>query len=79
MKKMTQEYQGLENKVIEEMNRLGMIVDLSHAGRQTCLDAISFSKKPVTISHANPNFFHQSIRNIDDEVLKAVGKKITAL
>jgi len=56
--------------VIEEMNRLGMIVDLSHAGRQTCLDAIKFSKKPVAISHANPNFFHQSIRNIDDDVLK---------
>ena len=39
--------------VIEEMNRLGMIVDLSHAGKQTCLDAIKFSKKPVAISHAN--------------------------
>ena len=62
-------------QVIEEMNRLGMIVDLSHAGRQTCLDAINFSKKPVTISHANPNFFHQSIRNIDDEVLKQLASK----
>ena len=56
--------------VIEEMNRLGMIVDLSHAGRQTCLDAINLSKTPVAISHANPNFFHKSIRNIDDDVLK---------
>ena len=56
--------------VIEEMNRLGMIVDLSHAGRQTCLDAISLSSKPVAISHANPQFFHKSIRNIDEEVLK---------
>ena len=61
--------------VIEEMNRLGMIVDLSHAGRQTCLDAIKFSKKPVAISHANPNFFHQSIRNIDDDVLKQLANK----
>ena len=43
--------------VIEEMNRLGMIVDLSHAGKQTCLDAIRYSSKPVAISHANPNFF----------------------
>ena len=60
--------------VIEEMNRLGLIVDLSHAGRQTCLDAIEFSKKPVAISHANPNFFHKSIRNIDDEVLKLLAK-----
>ena len=56
--------------VIEEMNRLGMIVDLSHAGKQTCLDAINISKKPVAISHANPSFFHKSIRNIDKDVLK---------
>ena len=55
--------------VIEEMNRLGMIVDLSHAGKQTALDAIEFSKKPVAISHANPSFFHQSIRNIDQDIL----------
>ena len=61
--------------VIEEMNRLGMIVDLSHAGRQTCLDAIKNSSKPVAISHANPIFFHQSKRNIDDEVLKELAKK----
>lgn len=61
--------------VIEEMNRLGMIVDLSHAGKQTCLDAIKSSSKPVAISHANPLFFHNSLRNIDDEVLKALVKK----
>ncbi len=61
--------------VIEEMNRLGMIVDLSHAGKQTCLDTINLSKTPVAISHANPNFFHKSIRNIDDEVLKKLANK----
>ncbi len=60
---------------IEEMNRLGMIVDLSHAGKKTCIDAIKFSKKPVAISHANPIFFHNSLRNIDDEVLKLLSKK----
>tara|TARA_Y100001970_G_scaffold27629_1_gene33752 strand:- start:2113 stop:3099 length:987 start_codon:yes stop_codon:yes gene_type:complete len=61
--------------VIEEMNRLGMIVDLSHAGKQTCLDTIKFSKKPVAISHANPSFFHSSMRNIDNEVLKKLSSK----
>ncbi len=61
--------------VIEEMNRLGMIVDLSHAGKQTCIDAIEFSSKPVAISHANPTFFHKSIRNIDSDVLKKLAKK----
>ena len=60
--------------VIEEMNRLGMIVDLSHAGRKTCLDAIKFSSKPVAISHANPFFFHQSKRNIGEDVLKELSK-----
>ena len=60
---------------IEEMNRLGMIVDLSHAGKQTCLDAINFSSKPVAISHANPSFFHKAKRNIDEDVLKALVKK----
>lgn len=61
--------------VIEEMNRLGMIVDLSHAGKKTCLDAIKFSKKPVAISHANPTFFHKSIRNIESDVLKKLVNK----
>jgi len=61
--------------VIEEMNRLGLVVDLSHAGEKTCLDAIKFSKKPVAISHANPNFFHNSIRNINNVVLKNLVSK----
>ena len=61
--------------VIEEMNRLGMIVDLSHAGKQTCLDAIEVSNKPVAISHANPNFFHKSKRNIDTDILQKLVKK----
>ena len=59
----------LEDAVIEEMNRLGMIVDLSHAGKQTCLDAINFHPNQLAISHANPNFFHKALRNIDDDVL----------
>jgi len=62
-------------EVIEEMNRLGMIIDLSHAGKKTCLDTIHHSLKPVAISHANPSFFHKSIRNIDDDVLIALSKK----
>ena len=48
--------------VIEEMNRLGMIIDLSHAGKKTCIDTIQKSNSPVAISHANPVFFHQSKR-----------------
>ena len=61
--------------VIEEMNRLGMIIDLSHAGQKSSLDAIELSNKPVAISHANPSFFHKSLRNIDNEVLIKLVKK----
>ena len=57
------------------MNNLGIIVDLSHAGKKTCLDAIKISKKPVAISHANPFFFHKSKRNIENDVLKKLSNK----
>jgi membrane dipeptidase len=59
-------------EVIGEMNRLGMIVDLSHSGEKTTLDAIAFSKRPVCISHANPNFFHENVRNKSEKVLRAL-------
>ena len=62
-------------EVIEEMNRLGMIIDLSHAGKISCLEAIEFSSKPVAISHANPSFFHKSLRNIDNDVLTKLVNK----
>ena len=62
-------------EVIEEMNRLGVIIDLSHAGKISCLDAIEFSSKPVAISHANPSFFHKSLRNIDNDVLTKLVNK----
>ena len=63
------------HQVIEEMNNLGIIVDLSHAGKKTCLDAIKISKKPVAFSHANPFFFHKSKRNIENDVLKKLSNK----
>lgn len=40
-------------RVVEEMNRIGMAVDISHTGDQTSLDAIALSKKPVLITHSN--------------------------
>ncbi|MCI4465072.1 MAG: dipeptidase [Thermoproteus sp.] len=53
-------------------NRLGVILDLAHASRRTALDAISASRKPVVISHANAASIHRSPRNVDDEVLEAL-------
>lgn len=41
-------------RAIEEMNRVGIMIDLSHCGERTTLDAIELSEKPVAITHANP-------------------------
>jgi microsomal dipeptidase-like Zn-dependent dipeptidase len=54
------------------MNRVGMIVDLSHCGERTTLDAIERSARPVAITHANPLAKHQHPRNKSDEVLRAL-------
>ena len=43
--------------VIEEMNRLGMVVDVSHCTEQTCFDAIEYSSRPIAVTHANPQEF----------------------
>jgi membrane dipeptidase len=61
-------------EVLREMNRVGMIADLSHSGEKTTLDAIVHSSRPICISHANPNFFHENIRNKSETVLRALGE-----
>jgi len=58
--------------VIREMNRAGMIVDLSHSAERTSLDAIELSQRPVTISHANPLSFRKGVRNKSDDLLKSL-------
>jgi microsomal dipeptidase-like Zn-dependent dipeptidase len=59
-------------QVIAEMNRVGMIVDLSHSAERTSLEAIDISARPVAITHANPLSFHDGLRNKSDELLKAL-------
>lgn len=59
-------------QVIREMNRVGMVIDMSHSGERSTLDAIELSERPVIISHANPSFFHAAKRNKSDKVLKAI-------
>jgi membrane dipeptidase len=61
-------------QVIKEMNRVGMVIDMSHSGERSTLDAIAISQRPIVISHANPNSFHQAKRNKSDTVLKALGE-----
>jgi len=61
--------------VVAEMNRLGMLVDLSHCGHQTTMDAIEASKGAVAFTHANPLALAKSPRNKPDEAFKALAAK----
>ncbi len=61
---------GLE--VIVEMNRLGMIVDLTHVGYRTCMEAIEACQGPMIFSHSNARALHDSPRNVPDDLLRAV-------
>ncbi len=56
--------------VINEMNRLGMIVDLSHCGPMTCMQAMECSQQPVVFSHSNARSLCNHERNITDELIK---------
>ena len=60
--------------VIQEMNRVGMIIDMSHSGKRSTLEAIELSNRPITVSHANPKFWHPALRNQTDAVLKALAQ-----
>ncbi len=57
-------------EVIREMNRVGLVVDMSHSAEKSTLDAIEFSEKPIAITHANPSFWHPAKRNKSEELLK---------
>ena len=59
-------------EVIKEMNRVGIVVDMSHSAEQSTLDAIDISEYPIAITHANPFSWHESKRNKSDQVLKAL-------
>ena len=55
---------------VREMNRLGIIVDVSHTSERTCFDAIECSERPIAVTHANPISFRKVVRNKSDELLK---------
>src|SRR5262249_45387138 len=61
-------------EVIAEMNRLGMMVDLSHPSKGANLEAIKLSKAPVIASHSSVRALANVSRNMDDEVLQALKK-----
>ena len=62
-------------KVVEEMNRIGMVIDLSHVGHKSTNEAIDLSKDPVIFSHSNAKALADVNRNITDEQIEAVAEK----
>ncbi|WP_405415177.1 dipeptidase [Maribacter sp. Asnod1-A12] len=63
-------------EVVERMNELGIIIDLSHCGKQTTNDGIEFSKSPVSINHSMCEALHKKHpRSKTDEQIKAMADK----
>ena len=59
-------------KVIEEMNRVGMMVDLSHAGEESFYDALQISKTPIVCSHSSARALCDHPRNLTDDQMRAL-------
>ena len=74
---MEQEDSGVTRmgrEAIGEMNRLGMVADLSHAGERTTLETIELSRRPVVVSHANPRWRRDTARNVSKRVMQALAE-----
>ncbi len=61
-------------QAIKEMNKVGIVIDMSHSAEKSTFDAIELSEKPIAITHANPNFWHPAKRNKSKELLKILGE-----
>ena len=61
-------------EVIREMNRVGLVIDMSHSAERSTLEAIELSSRPIAITHANPASWHPVARNKSDTVLRALGQ-----
>ena len=61
-------------EIIKEMNRLGLVIDMSHSAEKSTIDAIEISEKPIAITHANPTFWHAAKRNKSNDLLKALSE-----
>ena len=61
-------------QVIKEMNRVGLVVDMSHSAERSTFDAIEISERPIAITHANSATWAPALRNKSDELLAALGQ-----
>ncbi|MEL6586399.1 MAG: membrane dipeptidase [Pseudomonadota bacterium] len=59
-------------EVVAEMNRVGLVIDMSHSAERSTLDAMERSTRPIAITHANPSAWHPARRNKSDDVLRAL-------
>ena len=69
---------GLSNfgvDAVKEIDRLGILIDLSHVGDRTTLEAIELSENPVSCTHANARSFFDNARNKTDDALKLLAEK----
>ncbi len=62
-------------KVVEEMNRVGMLIDLSHAAETTFYDVLEYSEQPVVCSHSSCRALCDHPRNLTDEQMRALARK----
>jgi len=65
---------SLGKQVVKRLNKLGVMVDLSHVGEKTFFDAIKASSKPVLVSHSCAYSLNPVSRNLKDKQIKAIGK-----
>ena len=69
---------GLSNfgrDAVREMNRLGILIDLSHVGERSTLETIDYSEKPVAVTHANCRVYYDNPRNKTDEAVKLLAAR----
>ena len=59
-------------QVIREMNRVGLVIDMSHSAERSTLEAIEISDRPIAVTHANPASWHPAMRNKSDILLKVL-------
>jgi membrane dipeptidase len=62
-------------KLIRELNKEGVLIDVAHTGYKTAMESIEYSEKPVVFTHSNPKAVYDNPRNISDELIKAIANK----